>query len=103
MSAERFMVSDTNPNDSVGGGGCIGGGELKHEDCRGPYVVFYNEESASNISPHVVICSACLAAAARSVDSGNVLAAGERDPEVETTANPSVGDSRADEDDVPEV
>lgn len=56
----QFYISDSNPNTEVGGGGCIGQGETRQEDCVGPYVIFPAVSTDSNVSPHVVLCSRCL-------------------------------------------
>lgn len=81
MSAERFEIVDTNPNDTTGGGGCLCG-EVKPEDASGPYAVFYGPEMASNISPNAVVCAGCLRSAAKALD-GEVIAGGESSPEIE--------------------
>lgn len=56
----QYTVAPENPNELVGGGGCLGNGDSKHEDCKGPYVIFQTVETASNQSPHAVLCYACL-------------------------------------------
>ncbi len=58
MGAERFIISEVNPNDVVGGGGCACS-ERKHEDCGGPFAVFGHQEMANNLSPHLVLCLGC--------------------------------------------
>lgn len=58
MSAEHFKITDHNPNDDVGGGGCVCG-DVKLTGCQGPYAVFYGTETDSNQSPHVVLSLAC--------------------------------------------
>lgn len=81
--SERFHISDNNPNDSVGGGGCVCS-ELKCEDCKPPYAVFYGTEMANNLSPHTVLSLGCAKAFARkSEDPGELLSAGEKDPDDE--------------------
>lgn len=59
--AQQALVTvvTNNPNDQIGGGGCLCG-ETKRPGCVGPYAVFPASESASNISPHVVACRRCL-------------------------------------------
>ena len=86
MASEQFTVSDTNPNDAVGGGGCVCS-ETESPDCKPPYAVFYASETASNISPHTVICLNCAAAFVEAA-KGEVAQVGEKDPEQEiiTTA-----------------
>lgn len=78
MSAERFEIVDVNPNDAVGGGGCLCS-EDNNPDCKGPYAVFYVQDMASNISPVPVIGAACLKAACAKLD-GESLKGGEADP-----------------------
>lgn len=78
--SERFTVSSVNPNDSVGGGGCLCS-ESKVEDCKPPYVIFHVTETSSNLSPHVVGCANCIQKAAQAVEEGEVLSAGEPSPE----------------------
>lgn len=72
-----LTVSDTNPNDVTGGGGCIVCGSLKNPDQRGPFVIVGNDnEMESNVSPLVVACDTCIE---RLVDARGkeVLSAGE--------------------------
>lgn len=75
MSAERFETVAVNPNDNVGGGGCLCS-EDRVVEAEGPYTVFYVQDMASNISPVPVICAGCLRAAAEALE-GEVLAGGE--------------------------
>lgn len=75
MSRAHFYVSDTNPNDVCGGGGCAC--SPSHVgDCRGPFLVFPGNEMDSVLSPHVVLGEVCLRAAAAALD-GEILSAGE--------------------------
>jgi hypothetical protein len=56
-----LTVSDTNPNDVTGGGGCVVCGSTKNPDQRGPFVIVTNDnEMESNVSPHVVLCATCI-------------------------------------------
>ena len=72
-----LTVSDTNPNDVTGGGGCIVCGSIKDPDQRGPFVIVSNDnEMESNVSPHVVLCQTCIADATAAL-SKEVLSAGE--------------------------
>lgn len=111
MSAERFSVSEINPNESVGGGGCLCS-ETSLPESEGPYVVFHHAETSSNLSPHAVVCAGCIRAAAQAIE-GEALAAGEQDhsssagsrdhareelPVAESTTGGIAGDE-----DVPEV
>ncbi len=79
--AENFKIVDVNPNDSVGGGGCLCS-ETKDVDCKPPYAVFYVHDMASNISPHPVVCANCLTKATSALD-GEVLAGGEKNEYIE--------------------
>lgn len=79
----RGYYSETNPNDGIGGGGCVCS-PLKCEDCKGPFVVFPATETDSNQSPHVVISVHCARQIAegedKAQDEGQILSAGEADP-----------------------
>ena len=77
--SENFKIVDVNPNDNVGGGGCLCS-ESKDTDCKGPFAVFYTTDMSSNVSPHPVIGAGCLRAAVAALD-GEVLAGGEPTPE----------------------
>lgn len=102
--SQRFHISDVNPNEACGGGGCVCS-ESKLPEATGPYTIFFVGETNSNISPHVVVCAPCIDKAHERLD-GEVLSAGERDPieealpEAETTSGSSPGDA---DEDVPEV
>ncbi len=60
--SQHFNITEHNPNDDVGGGGCLCS-DTKVADCQPPYAVFYATETDSGLSPHVVACYTCLAAA----------------------------------------
>jgi hypothetical protein len=75
-----FLLSETNPNDTCGGSGCLCG-ETKNPDSRGPYVVVPELETESNISPFVVICAGCLPQINAAFE-GEALAAGEKSEQV---------------------
>jgi hypothetical protein len=79
--AELFEVVATNPNDAVGGGGCLCS-ESRDVDCKGPYAVFYAQEMASNASPHAVLSIDC-AQAFLDQAAKEVIAGGEADPNTE--------------------
>lgn len=51
----QFHISTDNPNVKVGGGGTLGSGETHSEDARGPFIIFPNTTTDSNISPHAVL------------------------------------------------
>lgn len=59
MSHGTFQLSDTNPNDTTGGGGCVCS-EIHDTDCKGPYIVCFGTDMDSSVSPHVVVCRECL-------------------------------------------
>lgn len=84
MSHKLFFVSDTNPNDTTGGGGCVCSPE-RQPDCKPPYVVFPGNDMENIASPHVVLCQACVTAAVAATH-GEILAAGERGFDAEATA-----------------
>ena len=65
----QFTISDTNPNDDTGGGGCACS-EVRTDDTHGPFVIFPALETSSNISPHVVICEGCICRAERALAPG---------------------------------
>ena len=54
----QFKISDENPNDTVGGKGCLchprGGDET-----RGPFLIFPPTTTDDNLSPHAVLCAHC--------------------------------------------
>lgn len=75
QGAQRFYISETNPNDAIGGGGCLCS-EGRCEDRGGPYAVFHVTETDSTLSPHVVLCSPCARAVVGQLD-GEAIVAGE--------------------------
>lgn len=80
---ENFFLSDTNPNDAIGGGGCLCS-PSKAEDCCGPFAIFPGNETDCNLSPHVVLSLHCatkfLEKAEDALLSGDMPSAGEKDP-----------------------
>jgi hypothetical protein len=52
-----YQKSPTNPNDAVGGGGCVATGAHKGEDCGGDWIVFTRISTEHDASPHAVICA----------------------------------------------
>jgi len=85
MAAGRFTISQTNPNESIGGGGCLCN-PLKIEDQAGPFAIFPASETDNNVSPHVVICVGCAEQFCSRVRSGEEgLAPGQGDV-IEATA-----------------
>lgn len=91
QGAQRFYISETNPNDGIGGGGCLCS-EGRCEDRGGPYAVFHVTETDSMLSPHVVLCAPCARGVVDSIDGGvERLVAGEREVVAEeTVAAPAV-------------
>jgi hypothetical protein len=55
----NYSVTETNPNDATGGGGCLCS-DTKVEGTTGPYVVFNAVETDFIGSPFPVLCSGCL-------------------------------------------
>jgi hypothetical protein len=58
MGACRFFMSETNPNDQIGGGGCACS-ETKNPDQKGPFAIFNANVVDSGVSPHLVVCAGC--------------------------------------------
>jgi hypothetical protein len=84
--AQRYSISETNPNESVGGAGCLCS-ETKCEDACGPYAVFYGNEMDSGLSPHVVLCAPCARRFVDAIDGGaEMIKAGEPVPVLEGQA-----------------
>jgi len=77
MAHGQFIVSDVNPNDNMGGGGCICS-PRKQIDCKPPYCIFSGNDMESHLSPHVVVCESCVRLMAARLGTGEVLSAGER-------------------------
>lgn len=92
-----FALSDTNPNDTTGGGGCVCS-ETHDPDTRGPYIVCYAVEADSGVSPHVVVCAECLKEMQALVDKQETVRIGyEGDrPHV---SNPYANDAKQDQGD----
>lgn len=82
MSIEAFSIVDVNPNDEIGGGGCLCDPSRKIGSCKGPFVVFQNAEVAGDPdaglhnSPHAVLSLACAQGALKKL-GGEALASGE--------------------------
>lgn len=76
--SSHYIISDNNPNDGIGGGGCVCH-ELKDSDCKGPFAVFPGQEMASNLSPHCVLSLACAQEfTRRAEDASEIVTAGEK-------------------------
>lgn len=67
-----FKLSDSNPNDLTGGGGCICA-ETKQTDCKAPFIVCYGNEMFSVQSPHVVACANCVGEMRKLIETGEQL------------------------------
>jgi hypothetical protein len=59
--ADHFQVHETNPNDTIGGGGCLATGGNAGEDCSGRWVNFFRVSTEFDASPYAVICEYHLA------------------------------------------
>lgn len=73
MGLEQFVISDTNPNEAIGGGGCACHPQGQ-KDCTAPYVVFHAVETEDPFSPVIVIGHECFEAAAKAIKSGKRVA-----------------------------
>lgn len=55
----QVSLSETNPNETTGGAGCLchprGGDET-----RGPFFLFPQTSTDDNLSPHAVLCEHCV-------------------------------------------
>jgi hypothetical protein len=55
--ADFYFKHEHNPNDSLGGGGCLASSRGQaHEDCRGPWYNFPYVQTEYALSPFAVIC-----------------------------------------------
>jgi len=98
--SQNYTISLENPNDEVGGGGCLCN-EERTEDCVGPFVIFPSAETSSNASPHVVLCAKCALGAARLVED---VADGYKEPdEVIELPESEVEEVAIDEESIPKV
>lgn len=88
MAQGQFIVSDTNPNNETGGGGCVCD-ERQQTDCKPPFIVLYQNSMDSGISPHVVACQRCIREWAAALE-GESLSLG--DPHDAETVNPDGAD-----------
>ncbi len=89
--AQRFTISETNPNDSTGTGGCLCS-EHRNIDRGGPYCVFGQNEMRSGKSPAVVLCAPCAVAFVGKVDSGaECLKLGQPVPEAVEPTHELIG------------
>lgn len=82
----RAQLVAHNPNESVGGGGCVCS-PSKCEDCKAPFLVFPASETDSNLSPHVVLSVHCAKAGVALARKSKPLASGQSDV-IEGTVEP---------------
>ena len=59
MAYQQFSATDKNPNDAMGGGGCVCDPN-KVTDCKGPYIVCHATDMYDPLSPYPVICKSCV-------------------------------------------
>lgn len=64
---ELFSISDANPNEESGTGACLCS-PAKVDECKPPYVIFYNHETDDPTNPYTVGCARCVKAAAKACD-----------------------------------
>lgn len=76
--ADFYFKHEHNPNDRIGGGGCLATGGIAGEDCRGPWVNFHRVQTEYHASPYATICSYHLALLNDSI----------RDEELQTDGDP---------------
>lgn len=76
MAHGQFSVTSVNPNDTLGGGGCVCD-PRKQVDCKPPYIVCYANDMEDPRSPHVVICQACVGMMQEKL-GGEALVSGEK-------------------------
>ena len=74
----HFIITDNNPNDDVGGGGCLCSPD-KVTDCKGPFAVFHVTDMDNPVSPHQVIGARCIKEIAAAVE-GETLDASQGVP-----------------------
>lgn len=68
MSLENFQVSHSNPNDQIGGKGCLCHPEGEATGRTAPFVIFHAASTDSTLSPHAVACAGCIRAACKRID-----------------------------------
>jgi hypothetical protein len=106
MAAEQFVISQVNPNDTVGGGGCVCD-EEHQTDCKPPYIVFSDTLMDSPISPNTVLCARCARLAIAKLDeaeaSGDMLIVGNVGDEMSIQDAVSRKVQAPDDDEVPEI
>jgi hypothetical protein len=72
-----YVVHETNPNDKIGGGGCVATGAHAGEDCEGPWIEFPRVSTEHDASPYTVICSYHLKAVTKGYRKVEQIAPGD--------------------------
>lgn len=71
MSACMFNITDKNPNEVAGFGGCLCS-DAKIVAQKGPFVVFYGTEMLQPKNPYPVLCAGCAGAFVAKFTDANV-------------------------------
>lgn len=71
MSACMFNITDKNPNEVAGFGGCLCS-DAKINAQKGPFVVFYGTEMLQPKNPYPVLCAGCADAFVAKFTDANV-------------------------------
>jgi hypothetical protein len=87
--ASEFTVHETNPNDTIGGGGCLCAGGAISEDCEGPFINFFRVSTEFDASPYAVICAKHLRHVAETFEFEERLEGGDVHPLRETKREPN--------------
>lgn len=82
--SDFYTVHPTNPNDQIGGGGCLASGGRVSEDCDGEWIHFFRTSTEHDGSPYAVICTKHLAEVAEGYDAEERQGAGDVHPVRET-------------------
>lgn len=75
-----YVVHETNPNDKIGGGGCVATGAHAGEDCSGPWIEFPRVSTEHDASPYTVICESHLKEVAKGYRKAEQQPAGDALP-----------------------
>lgn len=90
--ADFYFVHDSNPNDGIGGGGCLASGGQVSTECEGPWINFHRVSTEFHASPYACICAKHLREAADGFEYEEVLSGGDVLPLRETKATPVTQD-----------
>lgn len=85
MGLALFTITDKNPNDPAGGGGCMCT-PVKTSQCSPPYCVFHGNEMLAPRSPLPVLSLHCARQFVAAVDERAVAASEPRVPAVRRAA-----------------